>query len=64
MNKTFPDATTWRDCPGLDDLAAFLEGETEAMERKAVLLHLIACRRCYFIFRETLRFLEEDETEQ
>lgn len=49
-----------RDCPSLDSLAAFLEGKVTGIgERRALLRHLVLCRRCYLIFCETLRSMEE-----
>ena len=37
-------------CPGLEAIAAFLDGRLDAHTREQMAGHLAACERCYFIF--------------
>lgn len=47
-------------CPELEDLAAFLDRRLAPAERDRIAAHLAECDRCYELFTESRRFLEEE----
>ena len=50
-------------CPGMETLAAFVDGTLSAAERRGAMAHLATCEACYEVVTETLHAQEELEEE-
>src|ERR1044072_917703 len=50
------------DHPGLEDLAAFIDGRLSAAEKSYVTQHLAGCETCYEVVSGTLRLQDELRT--
>ena len=54
-----------RNCPELEQLAAFVDGTLHGSDRASVIAHLAGCERCYVALVETIHLqnaIDRDQT--
>lgn len=48
-------------CPSSEDLAAFVDGRLQGLQRERILEHLASCEDCYQVFAGVVDFQEQEE---